>query len=156
MTQTRRMAPSGIAIFTALLLQACGSSSSTSSASVRLINATNIQASLDLLSSVSDATSAVLRDSASSCVSIAEGSASLQVNSAGSSTARVSTSTPLTKDVSYSFIAYEVSGTAKLATLTENSSTPTTGTAQWRVLNLGVWAAEGKTPTSFPGAAALN
>ena len=135
MTPTRRMALAAIALCTTWLLQACGGADSAkSNASVRLINATHGQTSLDLLSNQAGVVSGVLRDAASSHGSVAEGSVTLQVNSGGS--AWVSSTSTLSKGVFYSVVAYELNGTARLAVLTENTPAPSGGNAQWRVVNL--------------------
>lgn len=132
---------------TLLVLAGCGGSSSSSSsgnAQLRVINATRTHASIDLSSAVLTSTttgtatkpiSAVARQSASATTSLAGGSYSLQITDAGSTTTLASTSPTLTKDQSYSLLAYESGGVVRVALLGENDTAPAAGSSAVRIFN---------------------
>ena len=125
----------GMLLAGVVALSGCGGSSS-SQGQVRLINATRSHASLDLLSDSTRVISAVAANAASGYAGVDAGSATLQVVANGSSTALLSSGPTITEDLSYALVAYESGGTLKSAWLAENDSTPTSGTAQLRVVDL--------------------
>jgi len=118
-------------------LQACGGggSDSTGSASVRVINATQSHASLDLLSGSTKVISATALDTISAAYSQTAGTITFQANDAGDSGALTTTSSAIAKDQHYSLLAYEASGAVKLALIGEDTTTPTAGTAQLRIFD---------------------
>ena len=118
-------------------LQACGGggSDSTGSAAVRVINATQSHPSIDLLAGSTTLIAATALDTASAVVAQTAGSISFQANDAGGSTALVTATSAIGKDLHYSVLAYEASGAVKLALIGEDTTTPTTGTAQLRVFD---------------------
>lgn len=120
------------AVMGAVLAGCGGSGSSTSSTSLRLINATLTHPSLDLLVDASVAISAAAADNVSASVSPQSGSVTLQVNDASAATALVSTIVSLGGGKHYSLVAYESGGAVKTATLDEDFAAPATGTAQLR------------------------
>lgn len=108
----------------------------SSQGQVRLINATRSHVSLDLLSGSTRVISAVAPNAASSYAGVDSGSATLQVVDNGSSTTLLTSGPTITADQSYSLITYESGGTLKSAWLAENDTTPTSGTAQLRIVDL--------------------
>lgn len=118
-------------------LQACGGSSddSSGSASVRVINATQSHASLDLLSGSTRIIAATALDTVSAAVSQTAGTITFQANDAGDGSALATASSAIAKDLHYSLLAYEASGAVKLALIGEDTTTPTTGTAQLRIFD---------------------
>ena len=125
------------AALVATTLQACGGggSDSTGSASVRVINATQTHASIDLLAGSTVVIPATAIDTASAVVAQTAGNISFQANDAGDGTALVAATSAIGKDLHYSLLAYEASGAVKLALIGEDTTTPTTGTAQLRVFD---------------------
>ncbi|MEO8281258.1 MAG: DUF4397 domain-containing protein [Ideonella sp.] len=107
---------------------------------MRVINATNSHASIDLLANLSSASTGTARDTAGAFVSVGEGSIALQVNDSGAGTSLSATTTTLTKDQAYSLVAYDYDGAVKLALLGENATAPASGSAQWRVFNTALGA----------------
>ena len=124
-----------VAALAAVVLQACGGGSddSVGSAAVRVINATQSHASLDLLAGSTVIIPAVVLDTASEVVAQTAGNITFQANDAGDSTALVTATSAIGKNLHYSLLAYEASGAVKLALIGEDTTTPTTGTAQLRV-----------------------
>ena len=121
------------------VLAGCGGSGDSSDAgSLRLINATQTHASLDLYQSSSLAMSATQVDTISGYASVATGSPTLQLNDAGGSTALLTTSTTITSGQHYALLAYESGGAVKAAVLTEDFSAPASGTGQLRIYDTAV------------------
>lgn len=133
---TRRTTLIAMAIATSLL-QACGGGGddAVNSGAVRLINATQTHRSLDLLASTTKVISATALDDTSAYVALAPGSTTLQVNDAGGSNSLALTTSVIVEGLHYSVLAYESDGAVKLATLSEDITAPTSGTAQLRVFN---------------------
>ncbi len=136
MNDSRRLAGLAVALL-AVLLQACGGggSDSTGSASVRVINATQSHASIDLLAGSTVIVPATALDTASAAVSQTAGTITFQANDAGDGNALTTTSAVVGKDLHYSLLAYEASGAVKLASIGEDSTAPTAGTAQLRIFD---------------------
>jgi hypothetical protein len=126
-----------VAGLAAVLLQACGGggSDSTGSASVRVINATQTHASLDLLSGSTMLIPATALDSVSAVASQTAGSIVFTADDAGASSSLVQATSAIGKDLHYSVLAYEASGAVKLTLLGEDTTTPTAGTAVLRVFD---------------------
>ncbi len=152
-----------------LTLSGCGGSSSNSSASVRLANASLTHPSLDLwvTNAVTSAT-AVALNTVSSYVSAPSGAATLQVNDHGSSTGLTISTPTLAGGGHYTLLAYESGATGgsvvKMYPLPEDWTIPAqAGTTQVRILdfapeagNLDVYVAAspvaaGGTPAGFVG-----
>ena len=92
----------GSVVLMGAVLAGCGGSGSSSDAgSLRLINATQTHASLDLYQSSSLAMSATQMDTISGYANVAVGSPTLQLNDAGGSTALLTTSTTITSGQHY-------------------------------------------------------
>jgi len=119
------LAAMGIALSGAL--SGCGSSSdSSSSTSVRLINATLTHSSLDLWVNAAVAASDVKTDTAGSYVAPASGTNTLQVNDKGLGTALATSAVTLAGGNYYALVAYESGGTVKTVVLSESLTAPTT------------------------------
>ena len=125
----------GCVIAAAVLAGCGGSSGSSGSASLRLVNATLTHPSLDLLVNAGVAVSATGFDNASVSVAAAAGNEPLQLNDAGTATALVSTIVALTSGQHYTLLAYESGGTVKTEMLNEDFAAPAAGTAQLRILD---------------------
>ena len=124
----------------ATLLSACGggsdSSSSDGAARLRLINASNGYASLDLRVDDGVVQGAVAYGTAGSYSSVSTASISTVIASAGSSTALSTASRTLAKDVSYTLLAYGWAGALKTAILQDDVAAADAGKAKLQVLNL--------------------
>ena len=133
-------AAAGLVLATlAMLVTGCGGGSSSGDGQVRLINLTLSHASLDLATSSTSSSklvSAVTPGTASAFKGVGAGSATLLVTDTGSTTTLISSGPSITKDQSYALIVYESASTLKSAWLSENESTPTSGTGALRVVNL--------------------
>jgi hypothetical protein len=121
---------------TAALLTACGGNSDSSdTGSVRLVNATQDFAALDLYTSDTQQLSAVAESTASSYVTLGASSYTFNVKLAGSSTTALSESLTIAKDTAYTLVAYNNGSKLAAAYFTDNQSAPTSGTAALRVFN---------------------
>lgn len=117
----------------------CGGGSSSGDGQVRLVNLTRSHAALDLATSSTSSSklvSSVTPGTASAFKGVGAGSATLLVTDTGSTTTLISTGPSITKDQSYALVVYESNSTLKSAWLSENESTPTSGTGALRVVNL--------------------
>jgi hypothetical protein len=114
----------GCVVAAAVVAGCGGSGNSSSSASLRLVNATLTHSSLDLLINASVAIPATTQDSS--------GSVTLQINDSNTATALVSSIVSLAGGQHYTVVAYESGGALKTAALTEDFVTPASGTAQMR------------------------
>lgn len=129
----------GSVLLIGAVLAGCGGNGDSSDAgSLRLINATQTHASLDLYQNSSLALSATQLDTISGYANVAVGSPALQLNDAGGSTALMTTSTTITSGQHYTLLAYESGGTVKTAVLTEDFSAPTSGTGQLRIYDTAI------------------
>lgn len=116
------------------VLAGCGGSGGSSDAgSVRLINATQNHASLDLLVNSSVALSATQVDTISGYANAPAGGPTFQLNDAGASTALLTTSATITNGQHYTLLAYEAGGSVRASVLTEDFSAPASGTGQLRI-----------------------
>lgn len=119
------------------LLQACGGggSSDGGDGAVRLINAADGYASLDLYSSDTSLSTGVASDSAGSYVSLGSGTYTFKLKRTGSSTTSSSSDRTVLADTSHTLLAYSTNETLKTVFLTDNEAAPTSGTAKLRVFN---------------------
>jgi hypothetical protein len=116
-------------------LSACGGSSS-SSASVRLVNATLTHASLDLWTNAALSESGTALDAVSPYAQPASGAATLQVDDAGQTTALSTLGSTLIGDGHYALVAYESGGAVTSMAVQEDWPVPATGAATLRVTDL--------------------
>jgi hypothetical protein len=122
-------------------LSACGSGGdSSSSANVRIANATLTHASIDLLANASVVAPAVAADTVSAYVAPAGGSVTLQVNNAGGATALVTIVPTLTGGNHYTVVAYESGGAVKTAVISEDLALPAAGVTTLRIYDAAVEA----------------
>ena len=106
-----------VVLISAALAGCGGSGDSSGDGSLRLINATQTHASLDLYQNSSLAMSATQLDTISGYADVASGSPTLQLNDAGGSTALMTTSTTITSGQHYALLAYESGGVVKACLL---------------------------------------
>ena len=122
---------------TALALSACGGSSSTpATASVRLVNATLPNPSIDMLVNAGTATVATPIDNVSAYSVPASGAATLKVDDAGLATALTTTTSTLTGAAHYALLSYESGATVKSVQLPEDWTVPATGAASLCVYDI--------------------
>lgn len=115
----------------AAVVSGCGNSGkSSSSTSLRLVNATT-HASLELLVNSSMAIPATATDKVSDSASPSSGTVTLQINDEKTVTPLAISIVPLTGGSHYTVVAYESGGALKMATLTEDFTAPASG-AQMR------------------------
>ena len=123
-------------------LSGCGGKggSSGDTTSVRLINATLTHPSLALLVNASTSVTATPVDTASTYVTPASGSNTLQVADAGT-TAALSTIVPsLTAGSAYALLAYESGGNVRTVVLNESIAAPSSGAVTLRIYNAAIEA----------------
>ena len=127
-------------------LHGCGNSSSSSSGSVRLVNATTEYPSLDLYWSTNAVSAGVASFSAGSYGSVDSGTQTLTLRSAGTATASATGSYSLGGDTRYTIVSY-IAPTGGLtgALLNDSEAAPTTGTAKFRVFNTIAYVPSGST-----------
>ncbi|MBX3607683.1 MAG: DUF4397 domain-containing protein [Piscinibacter sp.] len=120
-----------------LLFTACGGGggSDGGDGALRLVNAAEGYASLDLYSTDTLISSAVTSDSAGSYVSLGAGTYTLKLKRNGSTTTSNSTDRSVAKDTAYTLLAYTTAETLKTVLLTEGEEAPSSGTAKLRVFN---------------------
>ena len=124
-----------VAALAAAALVACGGGGNSGNANVRLINATLTHASLSLLANATSVVSATAVDTASAYVSVPTGSPALQVNDATSSAVLATTAPTVPKGLHFALIAYESGGIVRTAVVAEDTTAPTTGTAELRIFD---------------------
>lgn len=137
-----------------VLVSACGGSGdgdSGSKAQVRLINATQTHATTALLEGSNSRIASVALDTASSYADVSSGSPTLQVNDATTSTSLGVISPSLSSDKNYAVVAYELGGSARLAIMAENQSSPSSGTAIVRVFDTATDAGAVDVYVTAPG-----
>ena len=129
----------GLVIAASLTLTACGGSGSSSSTSVRMLNATLTHPSIDLLVNSAAALSGVATDTLSAYVSPSSGSVILQVNDNGGSTALTTLQPTIGSGAHDTLVVYEgASGAIKTTLLPEDATLPASGASGMRVLNAAV------------------
>lgn len=125
-----------VATLAALALTACGGKGgSSSTASVRLVNATLTHSSIALLANGGSAITATPIDSVSAYAGVAAGSPALQVNDATTSGALTTLAPSVGGDGHYVLIAYETGGAVRSAVIAEDNVAPVAGTASLRVFD---------------------
>jgi len=122
-------------VATGVALSGCGSSDSSGSASLRVLNATNSHSSIDLQVNAVVVEPGTATDAVSAYAGPASGSNTLQITDAGVTTALATTVPTLSGGNHYTVVAYEVGSTVKTAIVSEDNTTPTAGTAQMRLYN---------------------
>jgi hypothetical protein len=126
-----------LAVLSLPLLHACGGGDDDESGdgALRLVNAADGYASLDLYSSDTLISSAVASDGASSYVGLGAGTYTLKLKRNGSTTTSNSTDRSVAAGTAYTLLAYTTAETLKTVLLTDNEEAPTSGTAKLRVFN---------------------
>ena len=120
----------------AVLLASCGGkSSSSATASVRLVNATNTHSSLVLLANAAIVGAATAVDSVSDYVGVTVGSPTLQVNDGVTSAALATLSPSVGGGAHYILVAYENGGIVRTTVIAEDVAVPAAGTASLRAFN---------------------
>ena len=131
--------PSIVRLLVALLpaaLVACGGGTLTvTQANLRLVNATNEFAGLDLYAGGDAAVTGVASFGISGYAGLVKDTYTLDVHASGSSTTLVSTSTTLDKKDHQTVVAYTSAGTLTTAVLSDNESDPSSGNAKIRIFN---------------------
>lgn len=121
---------------TSLLVACGGGGNSSGAANVRLVNATQTHASLNLLANSTAAINSTAADTVSAYAGVPEGGPTLQLNDATTGAVLGTTAPSVGKDAHYALIAYESGGTVRTTIVQEDTSAPTTGNASVRVLDL--------------------
>lgn len=123
------------------LLQACGGGGSDGGdGAVRLVNAAEGYASLDLYSSDTSLTEDVLLDSAGEYRTLGSGTYTFKLRRSGTSTVSSSGDRSVLEGVSHTLLAYTTNESLKTVFLTDNEVAPTAGTAKLRIFNAAVEA----------------
>lgn len=132
----RFLLPRIAALMLVLLLHACGGSDDdTGRASVTLVNITQDYGSLDFYAGESQQVSALAAGSASDYVTLDEGSYGFKLRRAGGSTNAWTSTSSVSKDTTYTLLAYNNGTTLAAAWLAESQSAPTSGCASLRMFN---------------------
>lgn len=119
-------------------LAGCGGGSEGRQASLRLVNAAQGYAALDLYVDDARRATAVARGTASGYAAVTAGSAvSTVLTSAGSTTALSTVSRTLTRDTPYTLVAHGWAGALKVALLQDDVAAAASGKAKLLVMNLG-------------------
>lgn len=123
------------------LLQACGGGgSSDGNGAVRLVNAADDQASLDLYAADTSIASAVATGTAGTYASLGASTYTMQLKPTGSNATASSASRTVASDTSYTVVAYSTGEALKSVLLTDNETAPSTGSAKLRVFNASIEA----------------
>lgn len=130
----------GTAVAGVALAGCGGSGNSSSSTTLRLVNATLTHPSLDLLVNAAVVAPGTAADTVSAYVSPASGSITVQINDAGAATALVTNTPTLTGGNHYAAIAYESGGAVKTLIVGEDVVTPAAGVATVRVYDAAIEA----------------
>jgi len=110
-----------------------GGSSTPSSVSLRVANASLTHPSLDLLVDAVPASAGTASDTVGAYISAPSGGPTLQLNDAGSATALITLAPTLVGGNHYTLLAYESGGVVKASMLSEDFVAPVAGSAQLRV-----------------------
>ena len=120
----------------AVLVTACGgNNNSSSTASVRLINATTTHSSISLLANSAVVGTTVALGSVSDYAGVASGSPTLQVNDGVTSAALATLSPSVGGGAHYALVAYENGGIVRTTVIAEDVAAPAAGTASLRIFN---------------------
>jgi len=123
------------------LLNACGGGgSSGGNGAVRLVNAADDQASLDLYAGDTSIASAVATGTAGAYASVGAGTYTMQLKPTGSNATASSASRTVGSDTSYTVVAYTSGEALKSVLLTDDEAAPTSGSAKLRVFNASIEA----------------
>jgi hypothetical protein len=126
----------GLAVVLATaILAGCGGHGSDSTANVRLVNATLTHASINLLAGSNTVVSGTAMNTVSNYSGVDTGSQTLQINDATTNTVLATTVPTLTADQHYAVIAYESGGTLRTTVIQEDTTAPSSGTANLRIFN---------------------
>lgn len=118
------------------LLQACGGGGSDGGdGAVRLVNAADGYASLDLYSTDTLLTEDVALDSAGAYRTLGSGTYTFKLRRSGSTTVSSSGDRTVLEGNSHTLVAYSTNEALKTVFLTDNEAAPTSGTAKLRVFN---------------------
>jgi hypothetical protein len=124
------------------MLQGCGggstSSSSVTTSTVRLVNATSASATLDLSLSGTILASGVATGSASSYATISSGVSTFTLERGGSGTPSAQTNLSLTSGMDYSLVAYTRSQQLQVTAFSDDEPAPASGDGKIRVSNLSL------------------
>lgn len=134
------------------LLSACGGGGSSGGAgAVRLVNASDAYATLDLDQSDTVITSGVATGTASTYASLGAATYTLQLKSAGTTVSTASRT--VAADTPYTVVAYTTAQALKSVLLTDTETAPTSGSAKLRVFNASIEAGTIDVYVTAPGAA---
>ena len=145
MTSTLRKL-SLLALVALPLLHGCGSSSSNSSSTVRLVNATSAYPALDLYWSTNAVSTGVASYKAGSYGNVDSGTQSLSLRPAGTTTAAATASYSVSGGTRYTLVSYIApAGGLTGALLTDSEAAPTANTAKFRIFNTLSYVPAGST-----------
>ena len=123
------------AVWATAILAGCGGHGSSSTANVRLVNATLTHASINLLANSSTVVSGTAMNTVSGYSGVATGSQTLQINDATTNTVLATTIPSLASGAHYAVVAYESGGTLRTTVIQEDTAAPSSGTANLRIFN---------------------
>ena len=112
-----------------------GGGSDDGTGNVRVLNATHDYGAIDYYASDTLALPGIAEGTASSYQSVSEGSYTFKFKPAGTSTTALSSSMSVSKDTSYTLVAYNNGSTMSSTYFADTQSSPTSGTAALRVFN---------------------
>lgn len=144
-----------IAALSLPLLHGCGGGGDDSGGgdgAVRLVNAAEGYASLDLYVDDTEISTAVSLDSAGDYVTIGSSTYTFKLKRAGSSTTASSASRTVSGSTSYSLLAYTTADSLRSVMLSETEEAPSSGAAKLRVFNGSVEAGTLDVYVTDPGA----
>lgn len=147
-----------IAALSLPLLHGCGGGGDDNSGgdgAVRLVNAAEGYASLDLYVDDTEISTAVSLDSAGDYVTLGSSTYTFKLKRAGSSTTASSASRTVSGSTSYSLLAYATADSLRSVMLSETEEAPSSGAAKLRVFNGSVEAGSLDVYVTDP-AASLN
>ena len=127
-----------VAVASLLFTIACGSSSSSASAQLRILNASPQQQSINLLLDNNSVQTGIVSQSASAYTSEPAGSHTAQIEASGTTTALVTQSITLNSNSSYTILAVEpsfASTSLTMSLLTDDNSAPASGDFKLRIIN---------------------
>lgn len=131
------------------LLHGCGNSSSTSSAGVRLVNATTDYPTLDLYLATTAVSTGAASNAAGSYGSVDAGTQTLTLRPGGTATTVATGAYSIAGDTRQTVVAYiDPSSQLKGALLTDAEAAPTAGTAKFRIFNTISYTPSGSTTAS--------
>jgi hypothetical protein len=118
-----------------VFLSGCNSGSSSSEASVRLVNASSDFSTLDLYALTTEVSAGVATYTAGSYVSVDAGTYTFNLNAGGTGVTSATTSQAVASNVAYSLIAYTTGLGLTTQVLTDDEPAPASGTAKFRIFN---------------------